>query len=103
MISHKLPDCPWFKVGKELFEFKQNSYLVRVDCFSNFIEVNRLEHTKSRGIIHKIKAHFARYGIPDSVVSDNSPQFSSEKFQNFTKSGVSRTYLPPPVTPKVMA
>ena len=32
-----------------------------------------------------MKAHFARYGIPDTVISDNGPQFSSEEFQHFSK------------------
>ena len=85
MISHELPNRPWSKVGVDFFECNQKSYLVTFDYFSNFIEVDRIEHTKSRDIIHKIKAHFARYGIPDTVVSDNGPQFLSEEFQNFAK------------------
>ena len=34
-------------------------------------------------VIAKSKVHFARYGIPDVVISDNGPQFSSIEFQNF--------------------
>ena len=32
-----------------------------------------------------MKAHFARYSIPDTVISDNGPQFSSEEFRLFSK------------------
>lgn len=33
----------------------------------------------------KLKAHFARYGIPNTVVSDNGPQYSSQEFQRFSQ------------------
>ena len=36
-------------------------------------------------MIKKLKAHFARHGIPDVVVSDNGPQFSSEGFLGFSR------------------
>ena len=32
-----------------------------------------------------MKSHFARYGIPDLVISDNGPQFYSEEFARFAK------------------
>ncbi|KAL0174707.1 hypothetical protein M9458_030675, partial [Cirrhinus mrigala] len=35
-------------------------------------------------VIHKLKAHFARHGIPDTVISDNEPQYSSQEFKQFS-------------------
>ena len=35
--------------------------------------------------MNKEKNHFARYGCPDTVVSDNNPQFSSQEFAHFSK------------------
>ena len=32
-----------------------------------------------------MKYHFARYGIPSTVISDNGPQFRSCEFENFAK------------------
>ena len=35
--------------------------------------------------ILKLKSHFARYGCPDQVVSDNGPQFDCEEFRKFAE------------------
>ena len=43
-------------------------------------------------VINKFKGHFTRYGIPQELVSDNSPQFISEEFQSLTK-----TWIPPSI------
>ena len=34
-------------------------------------------------VIAKLKAHFARHGSPDVVVSDNGPQYTSTRFKQF--------------------
>ena len=46
--------------------------------------------TTSEVVIDKLKQHIARHGIPDTIISDNGPQYSSEKFRKFTsKYGIS--------------
>ena len=37
-------------------------------------------------IIVACKRHFARYGIPDELLSDNAPHFTSSEFIDFAKS-----------------
>uniref|UniRef100_A0A4W5KKQ3 Integrase catalytic domain-containing protein n=1 Tax=Hucho hucho TaxID=62062 RepID=A0A4W5KKQ3_9TELE len=37
----------------------------------------------SKTVIRKLKTHFARYGIPDILYSDNGPQYSSDEFRSF--------------------
>lgn len=85
MIPHEVKDHPWSKVGPDLFDFNQRTYLVTVDYYSDFFEIDYLQGTTSRDVIYKVKAHFACHGIPDTVMSDNGPQFSSEEFKNFSK------------------
>lgn len=68
---HELPDRLWSKEGTDLFVFK----LYTVDHFSNFWEVDYLPDTKSSMVINKLKAQFARQGIPDVGFSDNEPQY----------------------------
>ena len=85
MIPHEVKNHPWSKVGLDLFDFNQRTYLVTVDNYSNFFEADYLQCITSKDVIHKVKAHFARYAIPDTVISDNGPQFSSEEFRHFSK------------------
>jgi hypothetical protein len=83
LMSQEVPERPCAKVGVDLFKFGDIEYLCTVDYTSNFWEVDRLDTTESHTVIKKLKKHFARYGIPDQVVSDNGPQFSSQEFAKF--------------------
>ena len=86
MTIHPLPSLPWNKVGTDLFEYKGNHYLILVDYYSNFIEVAPLQNdTKSVTVIKHIKANIARYGIMETLISDNGPQFVSDAFAKFVK------------------
>ncbi len=83
MIPHEIPDRPWSKIGVDLFTLQGIDYVVTVDYTSNFWEVDKLDSTVSKAVIKKLKPHFARYGIPDQVITDNGPQFTSEQFARF--------------------
>ena len=85
LMPHELPDRPWEKVGTDLFELHGKHYLITVDYLSNFWEIDRLYDLGSKAVINKLKSHFARYGIPSTLVSDNGPQFSSEDFAKFAR------------------
>lgn len=84
--SHEVPSQPWQKIGTDIFTIQGRNYLVTVDYFSQFIELDYLPDTLSSTVIYKIKHHFARHGIPLVVISDNGPQFSSAEFSKFAKS-----------------
>ena len=62
---------------------KGRNYLVTVDYYSNFLEVDYLFTTTTKQVITKLKGHFARYGIPLQMVTDSGPQFLSREFRNF--------------------
>ena len=85
LIPTALPDLPWQRVGTDLFELKGHSYLLIVDYYSRFIEVARLNRTTADEIISHTKGVFARHGIPEVVVSDKGPQFSSEAYAAFSR------------------
>ena len=84
MIIHPLPSLPWSKVATDLFELDGLHYLIMVDYYSNFIEVASLKRdTTSRNVIKHLKENIARYGIMDTLMSDNGPQYTSAEFKSF--------------------
>ena len=82
---HELPDRPWSKVGTDLFVYNNPTYIVAVDYYSNFIEMDRLRDSSSKTAIKALKAYFSRHGIPDIVVSDNGSQYTSGEFHRFSQ------------------
>lgn len=83
MMTHKIPERPWSRVAMDLFSLAHKSYLVVVDYYSDFIEVDMLKDTTAATLVEHCKMHFSRHGTPDTVVSDNGPQFTSEEFSRF--------------------
>lgn len=83
MIASPLPDFPWQKIGTDLFEWKGSTFLLVVDYYSRFIEIARLNHPNAEEVITHTKSIFARHGIPETVISDNGPQYSSKAYKEF--------------------
>ena len=83
LISHEIPSRPWQKVCTDLFMFDQYHYLIAVDYYSSFFEVDKLDMTDSRTVIDKLKMQFSRHGVPEMVISDSGPQYASTEFAKF--------------------
>lgn len=81
--QHQFAARPWNKLGVDLCELDGRNLLVAGDYYSNFVEVERLSTTTSGSVIKPLKAMFTRYGVPDTVVSDNGPQYNSAEFARF--------------------
>ena len=96
MIPHETTQRPWEKIGTDPFKFDSKDYLITVDYFSNMWEIDRLYSTNAKTVIRKLKAHCARYGIPDEIVSDGGPQYMSSEFAEFCKDwGIKHTVSSP--------
>ena len=83
LMSHEIAERPWEKIGTDLYTIDGNDYLIAVDYFSNFWEIDHLIDTKASTVIRKLKCHFDRQGVPEAVISDNGPQFACEQFTIF--------------------
>ena len=60
---------------------KSFKYILIMDYFSRFIEVIKLESMTSGAIIEALKSVFSHYGIPEIIMSDSGPQYSSIEFK----------------------
>ena len=85
LIPHEVPELPWLKIGADIFELHGQSYLIIVDYLSKYPEVLHLPDKTAHTVIRKMKAVFARHGIPKELVSDHVP-FASCDMRQFAAS-----------------
>ena len=82
---YPVPTLPWHLVSQDLFELNGVAYLVTVDHFSDFYEIDRLPSLQSSAVVQATKQHFGRYGIPHTLLTDNGSQYTSDLFKELAK------------------
>lgn len=60
--------CPWFKVRIDLFTVKKVDFLIIVDYYSDFWEVDMVENPTTASVIACSKQQFSKHDIPNRVV-----------------------------------
>ena len=80
------PSQPWKQIHVDFAgPFMGGSYLIVVDAHSKWPEVHHMSTTTTTKSLQVLRSLFARYGIPEQLVSDNGPQFVSEEFETVMK------------------
>ena len=74
-------------------------FLVVVDAHSKWPEVVPVSSTTSSSTIEVLRDLFARFGIPEQIVSDNGTQFVSKEFQASVRSNGIRHLTSAPYHP----
>ena len=69
----------------DLFEMDGKVYLLVMDYFSRYMEVQTWSTTTSASIIQALKAIFFQHGIPAMAISDNGPEYNLEAFRFFSQ------------------
>ena len=100
MLSPELPKYPWQKVATDLFALNKQSYLLVVDYYSRYPEVIKLNSTTSASIVSAMKTIFSRHGIPQTVISDNGPQYDSSEMKQFSSTYGFKHVTPSPYYPQ---
>lgn len=60
-------------------------YLVIIDSYSKWVDVKEMSDIKADATLRALREYFCTWGIPLTIVSDNGPTFTSEKFREFLK------------------
>ena len=60
-------------------------YLVVVDAYSRWPEIVEMRSTTATATINQLECMFARFGYPDTLVSDNGSQFTSRDFEEYCR------------------
>uniref|UniRef100_A0A8C6X3W4 Gypsy retrotransposon integrase-like protein 1 n=1 Tax=Naja naja TaxID=35670 RepID=A0A8C6X3W4_NAJNA len=76
-------NTPWSRLHIDLAGPFQGKNLVLVDSFSKWVELVVLKNTTSESVCLALDSIFASHGFPDTLVSDNGPQFTSSPFELF--------------------
>ena len=86
---------PMQRIHIDFAELKGKSFLIVNDSYSKWLEVIHMKSTTSAVTIDKLRSLFASTGIPEEIVSDNGPQFTSSEFKTFmTNNGIKHTLVP---------
>ena len=83
--QHDFVARPWSKIGADLCQLHGRTLLVVCDYYSNFFEVAHLNTVTTRSVVREFLPMFARFGLPDVLVTDNGPQFASADFAVFVR------------------
>ena len=98
LCETEMPSKPWSSLHMDLCgPFPSGeSVLVVIDAYSRFPEVDILKSTTAPSIINKLDRTFSTHGFPDSVTSDNGPQFACHEMADyFSQRGIKHHHVTP--------
>ena len=80
------PQKPWQRVHADYAgPFLGRMFLILVDANTKWVDIHVVNSTSAEVTIEKMRATFATLGLPQILVTDNGPQFTSAQFAQFTK------------------
>lgn len=78
------PDRPWSRIHLDFAgPFMGKMFLIVVDAHTKWLEVEIMQSITSDVTIEKLRQMFARFGLPETIVSDNGATFTSSTFAEF--------------------
>ena len=99
----KWPTRPWQRIHIDYATYQRQDFLIVVDACSKWPEVVHMKSTTTEATITALRNIFARYGLPQEIMSDNGPQFVSKEFKHFLKANNIKELKSPPFNPPTNA
>ena len=82
----KWPTRPWARLHLDFAgPFLEKNFLIVIDAHSKWIEAFPTSTTSSAAVIEELRPLFARFGLPETVVTDNGSGFVSQEFEEFLR------------------
>ena len=93
----KWPTRPWARLHLDFAgPFMGHMYLVLIDSHSKWLEVIPMPSITAERTINFLRDIFARFGLPEHIVTDNGPMFVSREFKDFLrKNGIKHSTSAP--------
>ncbi|XP_062710558.1 uncharacterized protein K02A2.6-like isoform X1 [Aedes albopictus] len=88
---------PFSRIHADFFHFDKKIFLLVVDSYTKWLELEHMAYgTDAKKVIKIFLKIFARFGLPDVLVTDGGPPFNSELFVKFfEKQGITVMKSPP--------
>lgn len=92
---------PFSRIHADFFHFQEKVFMLIVDSYSKWLELDYMKYGRdTKKVIKKFIIVFARFGLPDVLVTDGGPPFNSIEFINFMKRQGINVMKSPPYHPE---
>lgn len=83
--STRMPEKPWVDIAVDFMGPLPSGHtlFVLVDYYSRFTEAIVMKQTTAKLTVQALHETFCRFGVPETIKSDNGPQFISEEMKSF--------------------
>ena len=96
MLRKQQASHPMQHIHIDFATIDQYQVLVIMDAHSKWIDAAPLQSATATTTINVLRRFFASFGLPEELVSDNGPQFTSQDFKFFcSNNGIRHTLIPP--------
>ena len=85
ILQPELPTRPWEKIGTDLFEYKEQNYLMIVDYYSRYIIVRKISNIRADTVSETFTQVLTEFGLPSTIMADRGTQYTSEAFRTKCK------------------
>lgn len=73
----------WERVHIDFLKKEGVNFLLLVDAYSGWVELWPMSGMTAQHVIDKLRGAFTTFSLPELVISDNGPPFSSAEFRDF--------------------
>ena len=85
LMPYEIPVRLWQIVATDIFNLNWHNYLLILEYYSKYPFIHKLREFSSKEVTNIIKQIFAVQGVPERLISNNEPHFSSQQFKEFAK------------------